>query len=160
MIAVLCADTLSNYFKIISPDLDIYTIERPAQNYKGTDPVIAHPPCPQWSKLRAFAKFSQVDLDLAAFCVDKVQLNGGILEHPEGSTIFKHFGLYPIYSVDQSWWGFRARKRTYLYLNGFKLLPYPAMPPKVPDKRVDQLNKRIRSRMPLEFCQYLANCLS
>lgn len=154
-VAILCADTISNYFKI--PDLDIYTIERPAELFDGPGPVIAHPPCAQWSRMHAFANFSKDDLDTAAFCVDMVKEYGGLLEQPAGSSLFKYFGLKVTYSVDQSWWGFPARKRTYLYSNGVRLEPMPLPGSLRKLKLSENMNARMRSRMTLDFCQYLVD---
>jgi hypothetical protein len=80
-------------------------------------PVIAHPPCAQWSKLRSFAADNKKEKDLAMFCLETIQANGGIFEHPEGSAFFKYAAIKPTISIDQHWFGFPCRKRTYLYFS-------------------------------------------
>lgn len=66
---------------------------------------------------------------LGPFCVEQVRRCGGVLEHPAGSALFKHCGLpwpgsspdeFGGFSVrmDQSWFGFRSRKPTWLYVVG------------------------------------------
>jgi len=157
MTSVLCVDNESNYFKI--DGLDLWTRDRDAYLFTGCNPVIVHPPCQQWSRLRSFAKVNQVEKDLAVFCFELVLSNGGIFEHPSGSSFFKFVGYRPTISIDQSWFGFPARKRTYLFFNGFR-------PGRLPlnfnaiEKTVDQLAYKSRSRMPLTFCQWLVDCVS
>lgn len=158
MISVLCVDKLSNYYKL-SPYLDLWPASRDAYNFTGTNPVICHPPCQQWSMLRSFAKVNAKEKDLAFFCLEKVQLNGGILEHPAGSIFFKTAGIKPTLSVDQSWFGFPARKRTYLYFVGYKPL---ALPLCFDDRKlttVEMMSKTMRSRMTVDFCQWLVNAI-
>lgn len=153
MITVLCIQNDSNYKKI--PNLDLWDINRNAYNYTGNNIVIAHPPCQQWSKLRSFAKENKLEKDLAYFCLDQVNKNGGILEHPKGSLFIKEMRLNTV-CVWQSWWGFPAKKETLLYVNKVKLLPTPLCF-NVIEKKVENMNKNTRSKMTLEFCNYLIN---
>lgn len=158
-VAILCAAKKSNYFHI--PDLDIYDESRDAFTYTGGVPVIAHPPCAQWSRMKAFANYNKRHLELAAFCIDAVRSNGGILEHPAGSSIFRHFGLSTahIISVSQSWWGFPAQKRTYLYFHECKpCVPHPLSFDCITGN-VSKMNASKRSLMPLSFCQWLCDCV-
>lgn len=67
MITVLCIDSHSNYKKIAG--LDLWDRNRDAYNYRGTNPIIAHPPCSQWSRLRAFSRINQKEKNLAWFCL-------------------------------------------------------------------------------------------
>jgi len=84
MISILCAANKSNYYKI--PNLDIWNKERNAYNFTSSQPVICHPPCAQWSRMRSFSKDCPVEKALAEFCYLQVIKNGGILEHPAGSS--------------------------------------------------------------------------
>lgn len=144
----------SNYNLI--PGLDLWNKERNAYDYSGTNPVIAHPPCQQWSKLKKFAKEDPEEKGLGPFLIDIVKRNGGVLEHPLGSDLFRYCGVNTgLYKVDQNWFGFPARKVTLLFVVGFKLLPYPIM--KFVHKGVSDLHSSQRSKMTLEFCQYLVN---
>lgn len=125
MIAVLYTRKDSIYKSF--PDCDVYDIERNASTFQGDQPVIAHPPCRAWGRLRAFAKPRLGEKELAFFAIEAVRKNGGILEHPAYSTLWKtaslplpgqkvdEYGGYSI-SVDQFWFGHKARKNTWLYI--------------------------------------------
>lgn len=154
MIPVLCVMKGSNYYSI--PNLDIYDKKRDAYNYAGADMVIAHPPCQQWSRLRKFAIDDKYERDLAPFCYEIVRKNGGILEHPAGSALFRYVNAprSQIYSVDQSWWGFPARKRTYLFVQDLELLPYP-ISLDIPKMNVHQMHSSQRSKMTLSMCEWM-----
>lgn len=124
MISVLCAQKNSVYKNI--PGIDVWDALRDAYFFTGSNPVITHAPCPQWSRMKAFANDNPDEKELAFFCLQKVIRNGGIFEHPAGSTFFKEAGITKnLYSVDQSWWGFPARKRTYLFFHKCKPLAVP-----------------------------------
>lgn len=135
-VAVLFARSDSVYKTL--PGCDVYDKERDARNYAGGLPVICHPPCRSWGRLRAFAKPEPGERDLAKWSVELVRKHGGILEHPEKSTLWADQGLplgreidewdgYTI-SVDQFWWGHRARKRTWLYIVGIDRSELPPTP--------------------------------
>lgn len=135
-IAVLFARRDSVYKSI--PGCDVYDIDRDARTFDGTAPVVAHPPCRAWGRLRAFAKPRPDEKQLAFFAVDLVRRNGGVLEHPATSTLWAAAGL-PLgsardewggftLSVDQFWWGHRARKKTWLYVVGLEPSEVPPMP--------------------------------
>lgn len=72
---------------------------------------------------------------LGLMCLQYVRRFGGVLEHPAGSALFAGLpgaGLRDMYGgqtfvVDQHWFGFAARKRTWLYVVGVRgpLPPYP-----------------------------------
>lgn len=126
MITVLCANRNSVYKKI--PGIDVWDQDRDAFFFTGSNPVITHAPCQQWSRMRAFSKPNADEKELAWFCLNKVLRNGGIFEHPMGSSFFKEAGITNnIYSIDQSWFGFPARKRTYLFFHKCKPLSLPLM---------------------------------
>ena len=158
MVTILCVDKNSNYKKV--EGINYYDEDRDAFNYVGDGPVIAHPPCAQWSKLRRFATFNSDHLHLAEFCVSKVYENGGILEHPEGSLLFKKYGIprSQIRSVDQSWFGFPARKVTWLWCNGVSLDSFPIFG--FVEKGVQDIHTSMRSRMPLSMCNWLVNSVN
>lgn len=171
MISILCAQKNSTYKTI--PGLDVWDSERDAYFFTGSNPVITHAPCQQWSRLRAFATPNADEKELAYFCLNKVIRNGGIFEHPMGSSFFKEAGVEKnIYSVDQSWWGFPCRKTTYLFFHKVKPLPFPVLqniPTKVlgvysglsdiRKKERKELSKKERSTTVLSFAQYLINCI-
>ncbi len=151
-VSVLCTAPGSHYNKI--QGLDLWPLERDAYNFTGTNIVIAHPPCAQWSRMRNFAKVNAREKDLAIFCLEKVQQNGGILEHPAGSSFFKFAGIRPTISVNQHWFGYPAQKRTYLYFKNCKPLPVPLnfSPPSI---TVQKMDPDKRSLMTFSFCVWL-----
>lgn len=135
---LFCASSRSPYVQMA--DADPWPLDRDARLWLGRQPVIAHPPCRSWSKFRRFAKPRCDEADLARFAVLAVRAFGGVLEHPEGSALWADMDLprpgaqgldqaggFSI-SVDQSWWGHSARKRTWLYIVGLRrrdvLLPF------------------------------------
>ena len=112
------------------PGVDAWDAERDASKWPGGSPCIAHPPCRGWGRLRHMAKTSPAEKRLALVALDFVDANGGVLEHPHVSTLWKHAegrrGF--LYTVDQSWWGHRARKRTTLYIVGVHPQKLPPIP--------------------------------
>lgn len=151
-LSIFCTAPGSHYEKF--PELDLWPIERDAYNFTGNNRVIAHPPCAQWSRMRSFAKVNQYEKDLAFFCLEKVQKNGGILEHPAGSSFFKAAGIKPTCSVNQHWFGYPAQKRTYLYFVDCLPLPVP-LNFSHPTMTVMQMDKDKRSLMTFDFCVWL-----
>lgn len=159
MISVLCVgDHRSNYRLI--PGLDLWDAERDAYNFTGSNPVITHPPCQQWSQLKGFAHDKPREKELAWFCLETVNRNGGILEHPRGSSFFREAGIRPTISVDQIWWGFPARKSTYLYFVGFKPQAFPLSFDCATKSVQNMSSTGERSRQPLAFCQWLIKCVT
>jgi len=158
MIHVLCVQDNSNYFRIHG--LDLWTKERNAYNFRGSGKIIAHPPCQQWSKLYKFAKDNPEEKGLAPFCWDLVKKHGGIFEHPEGSQFIKLIRkdtAARFYRFDQSWFGFPAKKSTILafvdcYPATYKALGFVS-------RKVSSLHSHDRSKMTLEFCQFLVNSI-
>jgi hypothetical protein len=143
MVAVLFARADSNYKAIHG--CDVWDIERDARKWPGGSSVIAHPPCRAWGRLRAFAKPRHDEKDLARWAVAQVRKWGGVLEHPESSTLWEDQDLpQPTVDgsardesggwtlpVDQWWWGHRAQKRTWLYIVGCDPHELPAIPMKL-----------------------------
>ncbi len=154
-INILCAAHNSNYFKI--PYVFPWTIEMDAYNFNNSFPVIAHPPCAQWSRMHKFSKNDPYQKNLAVFCFEKIQQNGGILEHPAGSHLFKYLGIEKqVISVNQFWFGFPAQKKTYLYFNncapGATPLNFDAI-----TKSVSSMHSISRSLTTLHFNQWLVD---
>ena len=97
---------------------------RDARLYEGPHPIVAHPPCGPWVRLRHLYRESEHDCGPRA--VSQVQTWGGVLEHPAGSKLWDYCALPKpgdatdayggrTYVVDQCDWGHVARKRTWLY---------------------------------------------
>jgi hypothetical protein len=104
--------------------VDAWDLARDARLYDGPHPVVAHPPCGPWSKLRHM--YRGAEHDCAPRALEQVRRFGGVLEHPADSKLWKRYRLpmphegsdpygYTI-EVDQVRWGHVARKRTWLYL--------------------------------------------
>ncbi len=118
------------------PGLDRWDERRDARSWPGGTPIVAHPPCRLWGKMRFFAGEHPGERALAPWALEQVRRWGGVLEHPEGSGLWAH-GLRPgepdeyggwVLPVDQSWWGHRARKRTWLYVQGVAPSEVPPIP--------------------------------
>lgn len=167
------------------PGVDSYDAARDARTFDGPYPVVAHPPCRAWGRLRGFAKPREDERALALFAVAKVRGCGGVLEHPEGSTLWDvpgsalrgghalpkpgagidAHGGYTI-AIDQFNWGHRARKRTWLYIVGVapaglpELVERPGEPthcvrPTKAYPRLPSITKREREHTPVELCRWL-----
>jgi hypothetical protein len=118
---------------------DVWDIERDARNWPGGNPVVAHPPCRAWGRLRQFAKPRKDEKQLALHAVECVRNWGGVLEHPRKSTLweaadlplpgrgFDAFGgwTFEIYQKD---FGHVADKATWLYICGLRPAEITYMP--------------------------------
>jgi hypothetical protein len=120
------------------PGVDAWDEARDARNWPGGVPVVAHPPCRAWASLRHCAKPRDGEKDLAHLAIRHVRQWGGVLEHPQLSTLWKVAGLPEpgmrdehggwTLIIDQHWWGHRARKRTRLYIVGCEPADIPPIP--------------------------------
>lgn len=154
-IPILCVDKQSNYFKC--PDADCYDAARDMHTYSGSSPVICHPPCRNFVKVRINVKFSQGELDIARRCYDLVQLYGGIIEQPKWSIMFDWLGIKPTLCIDQSWFGLNYSKQTWLYFKDVKPLRFP-LSLDLPQKQQKSITSSMRSRQPLGLCHWLIDC--
>jgi len=107
--------------------VDCWDEARDAKLYDGPHPVVAHPPCGSWSKLRHLYKGN--DRDCGPRAMEQVRRWGGVLEHPANSQIWPYMGLtgpgdatdsyngrtYLVHQVD---WGHCCSKPTWLYVVG------------------------------------------
>jgi len=171
LVAILFACFQSHYYKL--PNLDIYDIERDAKSFSGGLPVVAHPPCRGWGRLRHFAQPRPGELDLARFAVRMVRENGGVLEHPSGSSLWfdqnlpigkqtDGYGGYTL-KVDQSHWGHKAQKSTLLYVCGCSRSYVPQMPLSfdcITGNVEKNLSKSDREKTPYQFCTWLVELAS
>lgn len=157
----------SSPYKLV-PDVDCYDASRDARTYHGPWPVVAHPPCRAWGRLKAFAKPRPDEKALAFFALDSVRKWGGILEHPEGSSLWAeagmlrpgyidHFGGFTLV-VDQVHFGHRARKRSWLY---FCRCEPGAMPPdRTPCGTVENMGRAEREATPPQLALWLVQAAS
>jgi len=126
-VAVLCCLPRSEYHRL--PGVEAFDESRDAFTYQGGSPVVCHPPCAQWGRLRSLAHPNERHKALGPFCVAQVRQWGGVLEHPAASTLFSVCGLpspcsgcdeYGGFTIElnQSWFGYEAAKRTWIYMVG------------------------------------------
>jgi hypothetical protein len=101
VIAALYVSATGSYQGI--PGVDPWDEQRDARSYKGPYPVVAHPPCQRWGKLWAgqplyikqtgIRKKKGDDGGCFEAALNAVRTYGGVLEHPEHSHAWAHFGL-------------------------------------------------------------------
>lgn len=165
-VAVLFAREDSIYKSFASAD--VYDMERDARTFRGGLPVVAHPPCRAWGRLRHFAKPRFDEEALAFFAVDNVRLNGGVLEHPAGSLLWTaarlplpgerdQFGGFTM-PILQSWFGHKAPKNTWLYIVGIEPSQIPSFPMQLgkPLGRIqDNGSKKFREATPQQMAVWL-----
>jgi hypothetical protein len=104
-----------------------------AMRYSGPFPLVAHPPCAPWGAFRGFLKDPDSSIDgkksCAIFSIGVARRFGGVVEHPLGSSLWKHmdlplpgrgsdrFGGWTM-RVDQVNFGHPCIKPTWLYVVG------------------------------------------
>jgi hypothetical protein len=185
VIAALFVQKDGVYFGL--PNVDPWDQRRDARLYGGPWPVIAHPPCERWGRYwdggpaaRGTCKLGDDDGKFEAALM-AVRRHGGILEHPEASNAWRHFGLIapPRHGgwvvadfeggwtccIDQGEYGHKAAKATWLYAHGVDL---PSLRWGRSGKRLEigpgddrarliktgvcqRLSKRQRAATPIEF---------
>lgn len=148
-VAILFARADSNYKAL--PECDVWDAERDARTWPGGCPVVAHPPCRAWGRLRHFAKPRPDEKALALWAIEQVRKFGGVLEHPASSTLWPVAGLPAPGKRDQwgGWtlpihqhcWGHRAEKETLLYIVGCEPTNVPPLP-----YRMDEPTHVVQSR--------------
>lgn len=150
-VAVLFARADSTYKGM--PSVEVYDMERDARTYDGPWPVVAHPPCRAWGRLRTFANPRPDERNLARLAVALVREFGGVLEHPAGSTLWTAqalprpgerdaYGGWTL-AAPQFWWGHKAEKATWFYVVGCEPGDMPEMPLALGEPtHVVQTNKR------------------
>ena len=157
--------------------IDCWDAERNALNFNGKNPVIAHPPCRAWGQLSHFAKPLPGEKELAFFAIDTIRKNGGVLEHPRASKLWPtylplpgqtdKYGGYSI-SIDQFWFGHKAKKSTLLYIVGCSINDLPVIPLRYDAieyvvsssssskrKQKKEITKKEREQTPVELAKWL-----
>jgi hypothetical protein len=158
--------------------VDVYDMDRDARTYDGPWPVVAHPPCRAWGRLRTFAKQRPDERNLARLAVALVREFGGVLEHPAGSTLWSAQGLPTpgkrdafggwTLAAPQKWWGHKAEKETWFYVVGCEPSDMPGLPLVLGEathvvqtrKREDyrpHITKAEREHTPPELAQWLVD---
>jgi len=179
MIAALFVRRYSIYKTL---GVDCWDEDRDARNFTGPGPVVCHPPCGQWGRLRAFAHQDLAVKALAVKAVEFVRNFGGVLEHPATSSLWDYCGLpkpncatrgheFSI-AVPQLWFGHKAEKKTWLYFSGLtpNELPSINLSLREPTHCVDSsmrrgqglkyLSKKDREATPREFASWLIEAAS
>ena len=171
-IPVLFTESDSNY-KLFA-NLDAYDLERNAFTYSDRLPLIAHPPCRLFSRLRKFSTAPAQEKKCAFFALSKIRQFGGILEHPRSSLLwttgnFDLSGNVDSYggflrSVNLSWFGFPCQKKTMLYFVGISPSQLPAFPlcfdaithqiSSSKRKSLPEISKNSRSSTPVAMIAY------
>lgn len=140
IVAALYVDPLGPYVGL--EGVDVWDESRDARLYQGPYPVVAHPPCARWGQLSRLVQARHgysIGDDGGCFehALRCVRIYGGVLEHPAQSYAWKEFGLtHPnrggwyradehgwTCEVDQSHYGHRAQKSTWLYACKAQWLP-------------------------------------
>jgi hypothetical protein len=150
------------------PAVDSWDIDRDARKFAGPGPVIAHPPCAQWGKLRRFARINPAEKILALKALDFVRDFGGVLEHPMASSLWSHCAgdnigwLFPLY---QHTFGHLAQKSTLLYIVGCSPRDVPPFPlvlghathclGRGSSRELSELPKSLRDKTPAAFAKWL-----
>lgn len=136
--------------------LDCYDLARDARTYKGSELVIAHPPCRSWGRYKHVARPRDGEKQLALWAMDLVRKNGGVLEHPASSSLWSH--LQPgdcTVLIRQADFGHRAEKLTRLFFAGLGRMP-PLPPANLgPFVLVEHLCRQERERTPPALAQWL-----
>ena len=128
----LYVDRLGPYPKLVE---QWYDESRDARTYAGPLPVVAHPPCGPYGRLRHLSK--NQDPTCGPRAVQQVRELGGVLEHPRDSKLWDLCGmprpgeLPDIYGgrtvlIQQCDWGHVARKETLLYVVGPIRVEWPS----------------------------------
>ena len=141
MIAALFVATNGCYYGL--DDVDPWDETRDARAYAGPWRVVAHPPCERWGRFwhGSTRKPHQYQLGDDGGCfasaLASVRRWGGVLEHPEASHAWRHFGLkapprnggWVSADMDGGWtccvyqgrYGHMAGKATWLYAHSVEL---------------------------------------
>jgi hypothetical protein len=129
-VAALYVETNGCYFGL--PDVVPWDVSRDARLYDGPWPVVAHPPCGPYSRLKHLC--TKQDPSCAPRAVEQVRSFGGVLEHPQYSDLFKLCRLpYPgelpdahggrTFEVRQLKFGHGCEKPTWLYVVRAEMKP-------------------------------------
>ncbi|MEO5713925.1 MAG: hypothetical protein ABIT37_10605 [Luteolibacter sp.] len=169
-VAVLCARKDSVYHGVSG--VDVYCARRDARNFVGSCPVVAHPPCRRFGRLRQFVPESagaDSERFLGVWCADQVRHYGGVLEHPSYSTLWDRCGLPRpgekslegvTIAIPQYWFGHRARKSTWLFVARLQLSDIPDMPYRLETfdmKEVARMGRGEREHTPPDLAKWLVD---
>jgi hypothetical protein len=170
IVSVLCAQSRSVYNELSG--VEVFDAHRDALTFAGGSPVVAHPPCRLFGRLRHYVKDTDTDTEkfLGIFCADQVRRNGGVLEHPANSSLWREADLPPpgqsqgegfTLALPQWWFGHRSDKLTWFYFAGIDRADIPEIPFRLDDstrRPVENLSKRQREATPRDLAEWLVEC--
>lgn len=115
IVAALFIDRLGVYPTL--PGVECWDEARDACLYNGPHPVVAHPPCGPWSRLRHLSQEDERTKELGRYAIRAAKRWSGVVEQPAFSRLFADFGIArsELVEVTQVSWGHVARKPTWLY---------------------------------------------
>ena len=96
----------SAYRDLVPPER-IWDERRDARTYAGPGPIIAHPPCGPWTRIRGgFMRPCEQDAEDGRIAMELVHRWGGVVEQPASSRLFAAHGrLGAVYSfISQGDW--------------------------------------------------------
>jgi len=171
---VLFAQVESTYKKL---DCDVFDIERNALTCARLEAAIYHPPCRTWGRLYKLCRWENGEHWLAVWSILRIWRYGGVLEHPAGSKLWRLMGLPKpgsgtdihggfSLSIDQSWFGHKCKKNTWLYVKGCNPGQMPQMPLSFDaithcisstnkSLGMKEISKKWREKTPIKLAQYL-----
>lgn len=170
MFPVYFVHKYSNYIK--DHRFDAFDIDRNALTTNYKLPAVYHPPCRLFSKLRSFSTAPESEKYLAHWSMYMCRVYGGIVEHPYDSQLWREYGIFDVYKVDefggfsivfdQYDFGFPTRKRTRLYIVGLPISQLPAMPLRLysPLISFESLSSKARSATPQLLIDYFFDILN
>ena len=158
------------------PGVDPWGEGRDARGYTGPFPVVAHPPCQRWGKLWAGSplhikrtgerKKKGDDGGCFKAALADVRKWGGVIEHPDGSHAWAHFGLnrpprkggWIVADFFGGWtccgeqgrYGHYARKPTWIYAFGIRDLPsldWGKSEARIPQSVIDRMGLKRAKRL-------------
>jgi hypothetical protein len=168
-VAALCVQVRSEYHTL--PGVECYDVHRDVRTFHGGKPVVAHPPCREWSAFCSHqAKAPPGEKELGLLCAGRLRECGGVLEHPAHSRLFAASGLPQpgetkdgLWTVEvlQAWWGDSRSKRTWLCFSGIakRAVSFPfRLHDNTGDRRRWQLlGSGSRSKTPLAMAVWLVD---
>lgn len=176
---ILFCDNDSIYKQL---DCNVYDINRDALTCNSSLACVYHPPCRSWGRLRHFSGFHPGEHLLSVWSILRIWKYGGILEHPAGSKLWnllslplpgKSYDLHKGFSVsiNQSWFGHKCTKNTWLYICGINISELPSMPlnfnlithsisSKKSNSGLIEIRKKDRSKTPVELANYLISTIN
>ena len=173
-VAALYVQTGGSYFNL--EGVQPWDEEEDARMYGGPHPVVAHPPCQRWGKMWKGqpgnikrGKIERKGDDMGCFksALFDVRRFGGVLEHPEHSHAWAHFGLTKpprnggwvkaddfggwTCRVEQGQYGHFCPKPTWLYAVGVH--PLPDLRWGVNPVRDEDFPTEIVAKHGIEYCR-------